>query len=931
MSILSSLSKKMTPKRSLHMQIIFTIFSFLIMVVLSYICARNIIDRFLKQNTENIFTSLKSQIMADIMEPQMMLESFSRTVRGMIMNGDDADKLREYFNDMSNYLSLDKQSYLNFSGFMGYFETIPGGPVFMESLLGSRPADFVPVERQWYKDAIAANGDIAETLMYHDVVYNDIMFIYSYCIYDNAGQRLGVVALRVSIDDIKKYIVNTVMVQGAYGILISKDLVILAHPNEEFVGQKASSSTIPFSIFTRELINKIEVTERPLITYKGERALASFRYFPNGWIMGIVTPKGLYYKSISNMLLILIVLGAALSSVLIFVLISVDAARNKSDMENKHKTSFLANVSHEIRTPMNAIIGMTDLLSYEPLNKRQMGFINDISVSAHSLLSIINDILDMSKIEAGKLELNPINYDFHVLLDNIHSMFSYVTEKKGLEFKYEVEGKMPRYLYGDDIRLKQVLTNICGNAVKYTEKGQVKFKVTATDDKLIFEIKDSGIGMRKEDLPKLFNTFQRIETDKSHDIVGTGLGLSISKTFVEMMGGDIIVDSEYEQGTVFMIIIPVVLGKKEEVKSNKGLLEGHTLLAPDAKVLVVDDNEFNIRVAEGLLSLFEINVHKATSGKEAIELVQKDDYDVVFMDHMMPEMDGVEATGIIRKLGDKYKKLPIIALTANAVQGAKEMFLSSGFDDFISKPIDIQELYKILKEWLPLEKIEIKKEAPVTQNDDGETSSDFLSALSEIDEINAEIGLSRVSGMEKMYRETLELFNQKLISECDDMYSKIRHGDVSSFSISVHAMKSALSTIGAMSLSETALKLETAAKDNNFEFCVQKFPVFREKLVNLHKDLSAIFPSDIQIENKKKTGDKTYLKEQVEKALEAVADFDSDAGLDVINGLLAYDFGGQNNSILENAAAAFKNFNYDAVTELLNRLTDINPKALKTQ
>ncbi|WP_461257405.1 sensor histidine kinase, partial [Treponema sp. R80B11-R83G3] len=298
-----------------------------------------------------------------------------------------------------------------------------------------------------------------------------------------------------------------------------------------------------------ELSNGIEINERPLITYKNERALASFHHLPNGWVMGIVTPKGPYYKSISYMLLILIILGTVLSSVLVFVLIRVDAARNKSDLENKHKTSFLANVSHEIRTPMNAIIGMTDLLSYEPLNRRQMGFINDIKVSAHSLLSIINDILDMSKIEAGKLELNPINYDFHLLLDNVHSMFSYVTKKKGLEFKYETEGKMPRYLYGDDIRLKQVLTNICGNAVKYTEKGYVKFKVTAVDDKLTFEIKDSGVGMRKEDLPKLFNTFQRIENEKNRTIVGTGLGLSISKTFVEMMGGKIIVDSEYEQGS----------------------------------------------------------------------------------------------------------------------------------------------------------------------------------------------------------------------------------------------------------------------------------------------------------------------------------------------------------------------------------------------
>jgi len=240
-------------------------------------------------------------------------------------------------------------------------------------------------------------------------------------------------------------------------------------------------------------------------------------------------------------------------------------------------------------------------------------------------------------------------------------------------------------------------------------------------------------------------------------------------------------------------------------------------------------------------------------------------------------------------------------------------------------------MYKILKGWLPLEKIEIRKEAPVAKSDNEEPGSDFISALSKIDEINVEVGLSRVSGMEKMYRETLELFNQKLIPECDDMYSKIQHGDVSGFSISVHAMKSALSTIGAMSLSEAALRLETAAKDNNFEFCVQRFPVLREKLIGLHKDLSVIFPHDTQKESKKKTGDKAYLKGQIEKALEAVSDFDSDAGLNVINNLLTYDFGAQNNAILENAAAAFKNFNYDAVTELLNKLTDINPKNIMKQ
>jgi signal transduction histidine kinase/response regulator RpfG family c-di-GMP phosphodiesterase len=622
----------------------------------------------------------------------------------------------------------------------------------------------------------------------------------------------------------------------------------------------------------------------------------------------------------TNMAIILVLLGTALSAVLIFLLIRVDRARNKSDIENKHKSSFLANVSHEIRTPMNAIIGMTDLLNYEPLNKRQMGFVDDIRMSARSLLAIINDILDMSKIEAGNLTLNPISYDFHFFLDNICSMFRYITQKKGIEFKYETEGSLPRYLYGDDIRLKQVLINICGNAVKYTDKGYVKFKVTYFENRLLFEIKDTGIGMRKEDLPKLFSTFQRLDTEKNRSIIGTGLGLSISKVFVEMMGGKIVADSEYEQGSVFMILIPAVLGKKEEVKSNKNILEKETLIAADAKILIVDDNEFNIKVAEGLLGLFKITPQKALSGREAIELAKNNDYDLIFMDHMMPEMDGVEATGIIRKLGDKHKKTPIIALTANALQGAREMFLSNGFDDFVSKPIDIREMFRILKEWLPAEKIEIKEAVTLTTYNENDANSEFISALNKIGEINIEIGLEQVSGMENMYQETLVNFNKKLVNDCANMYNKLNYGDINEFEISIHSMKSALATIGAVNLAETALKLETAAKNKDINFCAQKFPAFRNQLLKLNKDLSAILPENTESENKQKNGDTSYLKEQIEKAFDAASEFDSDAGFNIINDLLVYDFGEKINKLLKDAAAAFNNFNYDLSAALLNKI-----------
>jgi signal transduction histidine kinase/DNA-binding NarL/FixJ family response regulator len=921
MSAIKTMLNKIIPKKPLYVQIIFTIFAFLLMVILSYLFASNIVQKYLRQNTENILKTVQKQVIYDLQEPKVALESFSQSVRNMILHGDNTQKIQEYFLDISNYLALNKQSYLSFNGFLGYFETLPEGEVFLESFPWNRPADFALKERAWFQNAVAANGSIADTLMYHDVIYKDIMLIYSLCIFDNAGKRLGVVGLRVQIDTIKKYIINTIGANNEYGILLSKDMLVLAHPDETFVGRNAHEPDLPFSVFANELENGIEVNEYQLINFKGEPAVATFKILPNSWALGIITPKGPYYKNVINMATILIILGTALSSVLIFVLIRVDKARERSDLQNRHKSSFLANMSHEIRTPMNAIIGMTDLLSYEQLNKRQMSFVHDIKISAHSLLAIINDILDLSKIEAGKLTLNPVNYDFHVLLDNIFSMFSYVTQKKGLKFEHEIEGEMPNYLFGDDVRLKQVLTNICGNAVKYTEKGFVKFKVTAANNKLKFEIKDSGMGIRKEDIPKLFNTFQRLETDKSHNIVGTGLGLSISKTFVEMMGGQIIVDSEYEQGSVFLVIIPIVEGNKEEVKLKKGLEDGQTLFAPNAKILVVDDNEFNIKVAEGLLGLFKINVHSAYSGREAIDIVQKDNYDIVFMDHMMPEMDGVEATNIIRKLGEKYTKLPIIALTANAVQGAKEMFLSNGFNGFISKPIDMKEMYRILKEWLPAEKVEIKK-GDETENSKQKTQSEFLSALEKINDINAEIGLDRVSGMEDMYKETLELFNKKITADCDAMSDKLDNGDIKGFSILIHAMKSGLSTIGAMSLSDTAFRMETASKNNDIEFCLQRFPPFKNKLLNLNEQLSVIFPNKTETNAEKKKGDIAYLKIKIEKTLLAADDFDRDTSLNTINDLLTYDFGAQNNATLEKAATALKDFNFDAATEALNKLKE---------
>jgi signal transduction histidine kinase len=581
---------------------------------------------------------------------------------------------------------------------------------------------------------------------------------------------------------------------------------------------------------------------------------------------------------------------------------------------NRSKTAFLISISHEIRTPMNAIIGMLELLTHEPLNEDQLGYIKDIRHSATSLLTIINDLLDMSKIESGKMELLPTDYDFYAFLDNIHSMFTYASEEKGLEFKFDVDEDVPHYLYGDDIRLRQVVINIVGNAVKFTEKGYVWLRVMLENNYLIFEVSDTGKGIRKEDIDDLFNAFQQSDTAQNREIIGTGLGLAICKSFVEMMGGIIAVESIYDTGSVFTIKIPLVKGDGEKVKAAV-MPKGRKLSAPNSNILVVDDNEFNLKVAVGLLKLSEIVAETADSGYAAVEMVQKKDYDIVFMDHMMPGMDGVEATDVIRSLGGKYKEMCIIALTANAVEGAREFFLDNGFDDFVSKPVDTRELLTALEKWLP-------KELMISSEDESDKSDaeeiNFLDVIVGIKEINLAVGLKGAAGLESLYYDTVGLCCEKLPIECAKMSDCINEGDIYLFGISVHAMKSMLATIGAMGLSETAPKLETAAKAGDADYCVEVFPGFHESLLSLYEKLSPVFPTEKKTD--KVPGDTAVLNESVEKGIAAAESYDSDAGIEAIKPLLGFDFGDEVNALLESAAKEFSDFDCEKAGDALKKV-----------
>ena len=617
----------------------------------------------------------------------------------------------------------------------------------------------------------------------------------------------------------------------------------------------------------------------------------------------------------------------------------MEKEKQKALLASESKGKFLANMSHEIRTPINAVLGMYAMILRESREQNIKEYAIDIQNASQSLLALINDILDFSKIESGKMELLPIEYDFSSMIHDIMNMISMKAEAKELTMDLYVDEMLPSRLWGDDVRIRQILVNLLNNAVKYTEKGGVTLHISGEtkDDIAIlkFVVEDTGIGIKEEDIAKLFKEFERIEEGRNRNIEGTGLGMNIAMQLLELMGSQLQVESVYGQGTKFSfqleqkIMDSEPIGNLEERirQQATGYAYNVTFTAPKAQILVVDDNAVNRKVFVNLLKETKVKIDEASSGQECLNMISQKQYDIIFLDHMTPEMDGIET---LHHMKEEENHLccdtPVIALTANAIAGAKEMYLSEGFDGFVSKPINPEKLEKLLVEKLPEEKIVYEKKESVES-----FAAPMEIELPEVDGMDWEYALLHTKDINvlkatikdyyhliDMEAEELEGFFREIV-KAEDTETEYLKEMIRQYRVKVHSMKSSAAMIGALSLSGVAKMLEYAARDEHRDVIINVTPVFLEQWRS-HKELLKVCVEEEKAETEKIEVDFRMLGEFLNLLENAMEDMDIDTADEIIKQIEKYQYPDEFLTNIEKLAGAVTNIDSEQVTHYVDNL-----------
>ncbi len=697
---------------------------------------------------EDRIYNISSMIENYLTTAENVLHMTSDAVHHMLISGSTSARIHEFL--VEETTNVMEQFDENFTGLYGYIMS-----KYLDGLNWEPPEGWDPRSRDWYTIARDGDGEIMFIPPYVDAQTGNVIISVSRLLPD----KQNVVSLDVQLKGIQNMMNELTLNGKGYGFVVDSSGFIIAHKNEELKG----TNILDYDGGV-EYLNSIMNASPEGFAYiiDGEKCTVFVNTIMDRWYVVMIVSDSDRFSEVRGQLLFNIIICT-----LIFIMISalyfnghknekkyakqmedmrleeqkssyerkvLELEKDAANASNKAKSNFLANMSHEIRTPMNAIIGMDEMILREAKDTKIRKYATDIQSAGRTLLSIINDILDLSKIESGKMELIPVEYDFSSVLNDIVNMTMKKAEDKGLKYNLDVEPGIPSVLYGDEIRIRQIILNIVNNGIKYTEHGEINIHIAfdRAKSKLICHVADTGMGIKTEDLEKLFSSFQRLDETKNRNIEGTGLGLNITKQLIDMMGGNIYVESEYGKGSVFKAeVIQKVVDDtpinnySEHLKNSQIEKEIFTpkLIAPTARILIVDDNEMNLEVISELMKDTRIQITTASSGSECLDILKGNTFDLILLDQMMPGMSGIQT---LKKMRDDHiaDGTPVVVLTADAIVGARDSYIKEGFSDYLSKPVMYSELENILFKYIDPGKIlseeEIAREESKAETHDEE-------------------------------------------------------------------------------------------------------------------------------------------------------------------------------------------------------------------
>ncbi len=910
-----------------------------IIIILFFVCVVSIYYRNLYVATkEDIvdrgrINAIESayQINKDMKTGVDLLQLAGYTLDNMLKENRPHEDMLDYITDETN--AIKESLVVDTTGIYGYIddEYMDGGGWIPEK-------GYDPTQRPWYICAQKGREQLVVVDPYVDMETGEITI----SLVKNLSDGKSVVGLDLMMNRFQRIIEQHVRAGRSFSEFIANDDgMIIAHSDTTKIGTDLSSSKDRLSMAISQKVHSYE-SGYFYLDYMGRDYLIYSMPLDHGWTCVSVIDATDEFSKLRIPLIItiissVIILGAFL------ILIGQSEKKSREAMEsnirseqamaaNEAKSAFLSHMSHEIRTPINAVLGMNEMIIRECDDREILVYAENVKNAGNTLLGLVNDVLDFSKIEAGKLTINPVEYDLASLINDLVTMISVRAEEKNLTLKLDFDPDTPKYLKGDDVRIKQIISNLLTNAVKYTEKGGVTFRIGCgrigrSTDQVILKVAviDTGIGIKEEEMHKLFSKFERIEEERNRNVEGTGLGMSISKNILSLMGSELSVSSVYGQGSVFSFLLKQEVVKWEPLGDYRQAFQSQLAVrekysekftAPDANILVVDDNLMNLKVFENLVKKTLIKTDTATNGDDGISLSLDKKYDIIFLDHMMPLKDGIETLNEMRaEKNSPNIDTPVICFTANAISGARQEYIKAGFDDYLTKPIESDKLEDMLIKYLPENKILLNREESSSVREAFEEAV-LPEALKECQQIDWKKGLTN-SGDAGSYTGLLRIFYESIDEKADEIDVLYNKRNWKEFATKVHALKSSARLIGAEILGDEAQRLEDAGKGGDSAYIDKHYDSFRVDYRKFKDILSEVFKDGEKAESDKPEAGSSLLKTVYEKILSAAEDMDSYALEEIFSEMDGYKIPDEKKDEFSEIKHAAGKFDYDGLICLL--------------